>query len=88
MAPLRKVDLYSGRKGRPCLYDFSPFKNAKTTVIFIHCWPTEDVYNSIKSSFCRWRKKNNIAAGFVFDITDEGVTIWRRIQREKHATNL
>jgi hypothetical protein len=83
MGALKEVGLYTKPKGRPCLYDFSPFKNAKTTVVVIQCWPTEEIYNSIKSSFWRWRKQHNIPAGFVFDISEEGITIWRRLPKEK-----
>lgn len=82
MCPLKKVDLYTKGKGRPCLYDFTPFKNAKQSVVVIKCTPTEEVYNSIKSSFARWRKQNGVAPGFVFDIYEDRITIWRRLIRE------
>lgn len=70
------------------MYDFSPFLNAKQSVVVIACFPSQSVYNSIKSSFARWRKKNNISTGFVFDIHEDGITIWRRLVREKHVNTI
>jgi hypothetical protein len=78
MGALKAVELYTKTKGRPCLYDFSPFLNKKQAVVIIQCSPTEDIYNSIKSTFARWRKRHGIPAGFVFNIYDEYIVIWRR----------
>lgn len=86
MSCLKDVPLYTKRKGRPCTYDFSVFKNAKQNVLVIPCTPTEEIYNSIKSSFARWRKKNGVPAGFVFDIYSDKIAIWRRLPREKLNT--
>jgi hypothetical protein len=82
MPPLKNIPLYTKPKGRPCRYDFSPFKSASHMAIVIDCVPTENIYNSIKSSFSRWRKRNNISSGFVFDIYEDNITIWRRLPRE------
>ena len=79
MGALKTVDLYTKSKGRPCLYNFSAFKNNKQSFIIIHCVPSEDIYNSIKSSFARWRKKNKVAPGFTFEIYEEHIVIWRRL---------
>jgi hypothetical protein len=86
MPPLKFVPLYTKSKGRPCRYDFSPFKNAGYMALVIECVPTENLYNSIKSSFSRWRKRNNIPSGFVFDIYEDNITIWRRLPRENIIT--
>jgi len=80
--PLKHVELY-GRKGRPCLYDFNSFLNPKTSCIVINCEPTQKIYNSIKSSFARWRKQNGMKPGFVFDIYETHVIIWKRINQKQ-----
>jgi len=76
--PLKQIDLKRG-KGRPIVYNFAPFLSLKINCIVINCNPTQEVYNSIKSSFSRWRKKNNVKPGFVFDVHQTHVIIWRRV---------
>jgi len=54
-------------------------------MIVIECIPSQQVYNTIKSSFARWRKRNNIPTGFVFDVHENNITIWRRSKKENHT---
>jgi hypothetical protein len=77
MSRLKEVPLFKG-KGRPSVYDFTPFRDSGVSLVVIKCTPTQDVYNSIKSSFSRWRRRNNIPTGFVFDVYEDNITIWRR----------
>jgi len=77
MSSLKEVPVFSS-KGRPKMYVFADFLSGNTTHIRIPCKPTMSVYNSVKSSFQRWRKENNIEKGFVFDIYPTEIVIWRR----------
>jgi hypothetical protein len=74
---LQELELFPS-KGRPKFYDFSTFLHSNTTHIRIPCTPTVGIYNSIKSSFYRWRKNNGVEKGFVFDIYPNEIVIWRR----------
>jgi hypothetical protein len=73
-----EIPLYKQKKGRPVSYDFTPFKKAGEKRIVIHCVPSVQIYNSIKSTFARWRKENGILPGFTFDIHETSIVIWRR----------
>lgn len=79
MSSLKEVALFPKKRGRPGCYNFSPFKNKNNQSIVIDCSPSLAVYNSIKSSFSRWRKKHNIDSGFVFQIEEHRIVIWRRV---------
>ena len=77
MSSLKEVPVFVS-KGRPKMYVFTDFLSSNTTHIRIPCKPTLSIYNSIKSSFQRWRKAHNIERGFVFDIYPNEIVIWRR----------
>ena len=77
MSSLKEVPVFLS-KGRPKMYVFTGFLSSNTTHIRIPCNPDTSIYNSIKSSFHRWRKSNNIEKGFVFDVYPNEIVIWRR----------
>lgn len=77
MSSLKEVPVFAV-KGRPKTYNFDGFLQGNNTYVRIPCKPTLSIYNSIKSSFHRWRKAHNIEKGFVFDIYSNEIVIWRR----------
>ena len=79
MSSLKEIPVFLP-KGRPKMYVFSDFLLSNTTHIRIPCKPTIGIYNSVKSSFHRWRKANNIEKGFVFDVYPNEIVIWRRLK--------
>jgi len=77
MGSLKEVPVFQP-KGRPKTYKFDAFLVNSTTHVRIPCKPTLGIYNSIKSTFYRWRKNNGVTKGFVFDIYPNEIVIWRR----------
>lgn len=69
--------------GRPFKYDFTPFKKTNTKyVVFLGL--TEKNYDSLRSTFARWRRREGIEGRFEYDILPsmDGwppcITIWRQ----------
>jgi hypothetical protein len=69
-------------KGRPWKYDFTPFINRKTEYVLIENADMDD-YDSIRSTFCRWRKINQVSGRYEYDFVPQiedspkALIIWR-----------
>ena len=84
----KDVPLFTHKKriGRPIKYDFTPFTKESTDyVIFNHL--TLKNYDSLRSTFARWRRRKGVEGRFEYDVLEakgehpEAIVIWR--QREK-----
>ena len=83
---MKKVDvpLFKERKqmGRPIKYDFSDFKKSHIKYIVFPHLSTRH-YDSIRSTFCRWRKLEGVGGRFEYDFLDGtdkepcAIVIWR-----------
>jgi hypothetical protein len=80
----KDVPLFTHKKriGRPIKYDFTPFTKESTDyVIFNHL--TLKNYDSLRSTFARWRRREKVEGRFEYDILDStekdpcGIAIWR-----------
>jgi hypothetical protein len=80
----KDVPLFTEKKnlGRPVKYDFSAFKNPSVKYI-VFSGLTIKNYDSIRSTFCRWRRIENVIGRFEYDFLDEtekeecAIAIWR-----------
>lgn len=78
------VPLFEEKKnpGRPVKYDFSGFKNPSVKYIVFSGLSIKN-YDSIRSSFCRWRRLQNVFGRFEYDFLDatdkepSAIAIWR-----------
>jgi hypothetical protein len=71
------------QRGRPQRYDFTPFTNPKTEYVLIENVDMEE-YDSIRSTFCRWRRINGIEGRYEYDFLPpkppnhpKSLIIWR-----------
>ncbi len=70
------------RRGRPIKYDFSDFKKPNVKYVI---FPNLSIkhYDSLRSTFCRWRKIENIGGRYEYDFLDAtdkdpcAIVIWR-----------
>lgn len=74
-----EVPLFEEKKerGRPIKYDFSPFKRQSVGHLVI---PNVglDEYDSLRSTFARWRRMEGIKGRFRYDFLDDSIAIWRQ----------
>ena len=80
----KNVPLFKERKkmGRPVKYDFSGFKKPSVKYIVFPGLSTKQ-YDSIRSTFCRWRRLEGVSGRFEYDFLDGtekdscAIVIWR-----------
>jgi hypothetical protein len=74
-----EVPLFDEKKhrGRPIKYDFSPFKKQSTSHLIIE-GVGEKEYDSLRSTFARWRRMKGVLGRFRYDFLDNGIAIWRQ----------
>jgi hypothetical protein len=65
------------QRGRPIKYDFSPFKRQSTSHLVIENISKEH-YDSLRSTFARWRRMKGVLGRFRYDFLDNGIAIWRQ----------
>ncbi len=80
----RNVPLFKEHKrmGRPIKYDFTPFfKKSTKYIVFPNL--TLKNYDSLRSTFARWRRREGVEGRFEYDILDAtekdpcGIAVWR-----------
>lgn len=73
-----EIPLFEKKKqrGRPIKYDFSPFKRQSTSHLIIQGIGAKE-YDSLRSTFARWRRMEKIVGRFRYDFLDTGIAIWR-----------
>jgi hypothetical protein len=64
------------QRGRPIKYDFSPFKKESTKYLVIPNVGLEE-YDSLRSTFARWRRIEGIEGRFNYDFLKTDIAIWR-----------
>jgi hypothetical protein len=74
-----EVPLFDKKKqrGRPIKYDFSAFKKQSTSHLVLQGIGQKE-YDSLRSTFARWRRMENIKGRFHYDFIDNGIAIWRK----------
>lgn len=80
----KDVPLFKEKKrlGRPVKYDFSGFAKENVKYIVFSGLTTKH-YDSIRSTFCRWRRMEGIGGRFEYDFLDAtekepcAIVIWR-----------
>lgn len=81
MARKKKIEVplfeKKGRKGRPIKYDFSSFRKQSTSYLLLQGIGQKE-YDSLRSTFARWRRIQNIQGRFRYDFLDNGIAIWRQ----------
>lgn len=74
------------RRGRPIQYDFSLFKKASTKFLVFEGIGLKE-YDSIRSTFARWRRRHGVEGRFEYDIVPATdmfppyIAIWRQKPR-------
>lgn len=73
-----EVPLFEKKKarGRPIKYDFSAFKKQSTSHLIIENIGMEH-YDSLRSTFARWRRMKGVVGRFRYDFLNNGIAIWR-----------
>lgn len=70
------------RMGRPIKYDFSDFKKPHIKYVVFKGLSTKN-YDSLRSTFCRWRRIEGVSGRFEYDFLDAtetqpcAIVIWR-----------
>lgn len=80
-----EVPLYEkqDKRGRPLKYNYAGFLNPSTTFVVIEGFGIEH-YNSIRSTFTRWKRLNGVNGSYRFDFYRESAigpkrwVIWRK----------
>jgi hypothetical protein len=65
------------QRGRPIKYNFTPFKKKATSHLIIEGIGMKE-YESLRSTFARWRRMEEIPGRFRYDFLDNGIAIWRQ----------
>jgi len=84
----KEVKLFREKKtrGRPIKYDFTAFKKTNTKFLVFEGVGLKE-YDSIRSTFARWRRRHGIEGRFEYDIVPETdmfpsyIAIWRQKPR-------